>query len=153
MTYKEKLLDPRWQKKRLKILERDGFRCQLCQDPSSTLHVHHEKYSGEPWEVDNIYLITYCKHCHPVVEIIEKQYSNYEIIDAWKGDHSSTKNIILFVTLAHRPKSESVRMILMFKFENESPILVMDIKPYEAHVLYNMAINGTYSVETPSSHK
>jgi len=28
MTYKEKLLDPRWQKKRLEVLERDGWACR-----------------------------------------------------------------------------------------------------------------------------
>lgn len=29
MTYAEKLKDPRWQKKRLRILERDAFACHM----------------------------------------------------------------------------------------------------------------------------
>jgi len=64
MTYSEKLKDPRWQKKRLEILQRDEFMCQLCQDTESTLVVHHYKYSGEPWEAEDIHLITLCESCH-----------------------------------------------------------------------------------------
>jgi len=40
-TYRRKLADPRWQKKRLEILERDGFECNSCGDSSTELHVHH----------------------------------------------------------------------------------------------------------------
>ena len=64
MTYSEKLKDPRWQKKRLEILQRDEFMCQLCQDTESTLVIHHYKYSGEPWEVEDKYLMTLCESCH-----------------------------------------------------------------------------------------
>lgn len=68
MTYAEKLQDPRWQKKRLEILERDKFKCQLCLDTNTTLHIHHKKYNGSPWESPNEDLITYCKHCHLFIE-------------------------------------------------------------------------------------
>ena len=64
MAYSEKLKDPRWQKKRLEILERDSWSCQICGDSESTLHVHHYKYENDPWEVDNIYLKTLCESCH-----------------------------------------------------------------------------------------
>ncbi len=66
MNYKEKLLDPRWQKKRLEILSRDEFTCQSCLDKTKTLHVHHVDYlpKTEPWEYDNAYLITLCEDCH-----------------------------------------------------------------------------------------
>lgn len=65
-TYKEKLLDPRWQKKRLEILERDEWCCQKCFDSENTLHVHHRLYGRgkEPWEVDNDLLVTLCAECH-----------------------------------------------------------------------------------------
>ena len=46
-SYYEKLLDPRWQKKRLEILNRDEFKCRSCGDDKSTLHVHHGYYSEE----------------------------------------------------------------------------------------------------------
>ena len=64
-TYKEKLLDPRWQKKRLEVLERDGWKCYVCQDNETTLHVHHKYYSnGDPWDVPNTALVTLCAVCH-----------------------------------------------------------------------------------------
>lgn len=66
MTYKEKLLDPKWQKKRLEIFERDLFKCQHCEDYESTLHVHHTYYEfgKEIWDYENESLITLCESCH-----------------------------------------------------------------------------------------
>lgn len=65
-TYSEKLKDPRWQKKRLEILNRDGFKCVYCEDEKSTLHVHHRLYlkGCSPWEYDNRLLETVCQACH-----------------------------------------------------------------------------------------
>jgi len=65
-TYSEKLKDPRWQKLRLKILERDGWECQFCGDEKNTLHVHHKRYFPgiEPWEYDRGHLLTLCEDCH-----------------------------------------------------------------------------------------
>jgi hypothetical protein len=63
-SYSEKLKDPRWQKKRLKIFERDNWTCQTCNSKENTLHCHHEKYSGEPWEISDEFLITTCEICH-----------------------------------------------------------------------------------------
>jgi len=63
--YQKKLLDPRWQKKRLVVLERDGWRCQICGDDESTLHVHHKYYgNGEPWEIADEALVALCADCH-----------------------------------------------------------------------------------------
>jgi hypothetical protein len=71
MTYHEKLRNPKWQEKRLKILERDGFKCVLCCIKSDLeLHIHHEKYSGEPWEVEDQHLKTLCCNCHHFVSKI-----------------------------------------------------------------------------------
>lgn len=63
-TYSEKLKDPRWQRKRLEVFQRDGFTCQCCNDDKKTLHVHHKKYSGEPWEANLGDLTTLCEDCH-----------------------------------------------------------------------------------------
>lgn len=70
MTYYEKLKDPRWQKKRLEILERDFFTCQNCCSPVKELHVHHFKYGKNPWDIDNKYLITFCKDCHEKIQLL-----------------------------------------------------------------------------------
>lgn len=64
--YLEKLRDPRWQKKRLQILDRDLWRCRKCADGSKTLHVHHQFYKdgAEPWEYEDFALVTLCSDCH-----------------------------------------------------------------------------------------
>lgn len=66
MKYADKLKDPRWQKKRLEVFERDEWRCQSCQDTETTLCVHHLRYiSGhDPWDYPNELLITLCETCH-----------------------------------------------------------------------------------------
>jgi hypothetical protein len=64
MDYSKKLKDPRWQRLRLEIMERDGFRCTRCNDAKSTLHVNHLKYTGDPWEAPPEHLETLCETCH-----------------------------------------------------------------------------------------
>ncbi len=75
--YSEKLLDPRWQKKRLEILERDRFKCVLCSDGKSTIHVHHIRYENglDPWDYSNDSLITLCEHCHGSVHSDDNELS------------------------------------------------------------------------------
>lgn len=65
-TYSEKLRDPRWQKKRLEVMQRDGFKCSECCDKESTLHVHHTRYikNANPWDYPNCLLTTLCESCH-----------------------------------------------------------------------------------------
>lgn len=76
-TYTQKLKDPRWQKKRLIILERDEFTCLLCGDDSEELHVHHTRYVGEPWECPNEHLQTLCKTCHSIVSNLKNSEIQY----------------------------------------------------------------------------
>ena len=67
MIYKDQLLDPRWQKKRLSILERDNWKCTYCDNDKSTLMVHHLIYEHKfAWEADDENLITLCQKCHEV---------------------------------------------------------------------------------------
>ena len=75
MTYQEKLKDPRWQKKRLEIFERDSWACKLCSDHESTLNVHHVEYiyKKEPWDYDNKYLWTLCNKCHDIEGMFKEQ--------------------------------------------------------------------------------
>jgi hypothetical protein len=69
-TYAEKLRDPRWQKLRLEIMNRDGFKCGYCHDKTTTLTVHHAHYikGCEPWEYGPELLITVCEDCHAKIE-------------------------------------------------------------------------------------
>lgn len=65
-SYSEKLRDPRWQRRRLTILERDGWECQSCGNDSDSLHVHHRWYERrvEPWDAPDEALTTLCASCH-----------------------------------------------------------------------------------------
>lgn len=72
-------LDPRWQKKRLSILDRDEFACQCCGSTSKTLHVHHlfyKKSSEGPWDYEDEALITYCDECHDALHSLSKRNAN-----------------------------------------------------------------------------
>lgn len=64
--YFAKLKDPRWQRKRLEILQRDKFHCLICGDGLTELHVHHLYYvtGREPWDYPMSSLQTLCKPCH-----------------------------------------------------------------------------------------
>ena len=75
MTYSDKLKDPRWQKKRLEILNRDNFTCTLCLDKESTLNIHHLKYTGNPWDTPNECLITLCEDCHSFIEFYKNDFN------------------------------------------------------------------------------
>lgn len=86
-TYREKLKDPRWQRKRLEILSRDDWQCRFCMDRYSTLHVHHLNYHGEPWEAPGDQLVTLCELCHDeerdrpeLLEALEAVLKNYPVI-------------------------------------------------------------------------
>lgn len=59
--------DSRWQKKRLEIMQRDGFACQCCgKEEDVVLNVHHAYYESgkKPWEYSEDSLVTLCDECH-----------------------------------------------------------------------------------------
>lgn len=66
MTYGQKLKDPRWQKRRLQVLEYAGWRCQLCGAKDRELHCHHSYYSRgkNPWQYAKGAIIALCVVCH-----------------------------------------------------------------------------------------
>lgn len=65
-TYWEKLKDPRWQKLKNSILDREKYTCQICGDTENTLHIHHGYYTKdyEPWDYHPDTLWCLCKDCH-----------------------------------------------------------------------------------------
>ena len=77
-SYSEKLRDPRWQKKRLCVMQRDGFACRDCGDEKSTLQVHHCHYEkGGPWATDERFLLTLCGDCHKERGEVEKDLKTF----------------------------------------------------------------------------
>jgi hypothetical protein len=77
--YLEKLKDPRWQRKRLEIFNRDEFACQICYSVENTLVVHHKVYlaNKEPWEYDDYMLTTLCEECHDAETKMRPVYNKY----------------------------------------------------------------------------
>ena len=64
--YAKKLQDPRWQRKRLEVMQAAGWKCVICGDKDEELNVHHPAYSAyhEPWEYSNLQCI--CRTCHTI---------------------------------------------------------------------------------------
>jgi len=69
MKYIDKFKDPRWQKKRLEIMERAGFKCENCHSDKKTLNIHHGYYDKgyDPWDYNNETLWCLCEECHESV--------------------------------------------------------------------------------------
>ena len=82
MSYSDKLKHPKWQKKRLEILNRDSWACKYCSDTESQLHVHHLKYTTkEPYDELSENLVATCQDCHRLLEAIKlSTYNNYSSI-------------------------------------------------------------------------
>lgn len=92
--YTDKLRNPMWQRKRLEILSRDNFCCQICFANDKELQVHHLAYfKGEPWDIDSDFLITLCDDCHEY-ETIHYKKEIEKLIQALKRKKYMTKNIM-----------------------------------------------------------
>ena len=78
ISYSEKLKDPRWQKRRLEIFNRDNWTCVSCNRKDLSLHVHHIKYIPglEPWDYCPSHLVTYCEFCHNTEHLIGDQIND-----------------------------------------------------------------------------
>lgn len=77
LTYFEKLKDPRWQRKRLEVMQRANFRCENCDmvetgrhPEKGPLHVHHGWYERDvqPWEYPDEAYQCLCEDCHKEAE-------------------------------------------------------------------------------------
>lgn len=79
MAYNELLKDPRWQQKRLEILNRDNWACCKCGETQETLHVHHKYYlAGRlPWDYSGNVLITLCHRCHKEEEDCKEHLNEF----------------------------------------------------------------------------
>ena len=81
-NYWQKLQDPRWQKLRLKVMEQNDFRCEVCGDAQSTLNVHHNEYfkGRDPWDYSVRQLSVICQPCH---ETFHSSVDLYKLIGSF----------------------------------------------------------------------
>ncbi len=101
-TYEEKLRDPRWQRTRLEKMQEADWRCEICGDDKTELHVHHVRYDRsddypdpeprgayirEPWEYSAGELLCLCSDCHGLVHTpnwkIEAFAQKYNLKHSW----------------------------------------------------------------------
>ena len=78
----KKYRDPRWQRRRLEIMQTADFACQHCGDKSETLNVHHKAYTkgADPWDYADLELMCLCETCH---EEWHKAKNNFQIALQW----------------------------------------------------------------------
>jgi hypothetical protein len=62
-TYDDYLRSPVWQAKRREALQRDGYRCRVC-DSAEQLQVHHRRYPAVLGTETMDDLTTLCDACH-----------------------------------------------------------------------------------------
>lgn len=74
-SYWELLKHPKWQEKRLVIMQQANFECENCGDKSTTLNVHHSYYEkgASPWEYPDDSLQCLCEPCHKKAEVVRLQ--------------------------------------------------------------------------------
>lgn len=130
---KKNYLDPRWQRKRLSILNRDEFTCQVCGETKKTLHIHHlyYNYEKEPWDYDDVYLKTLCVDCHHKEhqDRIFAKFIFYELLISVSGDTMGE----LLCSLTYPFEDES--------FTNEEKALVL------SKICYNEELMKKYKKE------
>ena len=73
--YAQKLKDPKWQKRRLEMLEIANWQCNVCHDEEEELHIHHIEYfqGRDPWEYSDDQMICLCKTCHTLIHLCENK--------------------------------------------------------------------------------
>lgn len=86
-TYWELLKHPNWQRKRLEVLESNGFACEDCGSTENTLNVHHTYYEKglKPWEYPSESLRALCEDCHKkaqdIMTSLHRQIGKLELSD------------------------------------------------------------------------
>lgn len=145
-TYNELLRDPRWQKRRLDILNRDQFTCTQCGDKETELHIHHEYYTKGtlPWEYPDDGLITLCAHCH--YAITELLTFEYVILKVAKSRSQNNSHLVLLYVLTDAPKRK-VLHIYLFGHRETGELLAS--LPGEHIVLINQLFD--YKTDTKAS--
>lgn len=69
MTYSEQLKSPKWQKRRLQVLEAAGWKCCNCHKEDRQLQVHHGAYlrGVDLWDYPPEMFHVLCDKCHKKV--------------------------------------------------------------------------------------
>lgn len=86
-SYFEQLKHPKWQKKRLEILQLNEFTCEECGADDQTLHIHHSYYEKgrAPWDYPESSLHCLCAACHQRIQnsqsLLQRQIGRLDLSD------------------------------------------------------------------------
>lgn len=86
-TYYELLKDPRWQKKRLEVMNAAEFTCEVCGSTDRMLSIHHSYYEKglKPWEYPSQSLHCLCDECHKNVQdfnaLLQRQIGELDLTE------------------------------------------------------------------------
>jgi 5-methylcytosine-specific restriction endonuclease McrA len=104
-SYRELLDDPRWKKKRDRIVKRAQGRCQICASSKKPFEVHHSYYSTgkKPWEYPDGSLIAICGNCHAGIHALKEfKAAGRNLRDRWQHapeEYQSTEDPELSVPI------------------------------------------------------
>ena len=139
MTYQEKLLDPKWQRKRLEVYNRDNFTCKSCGDTKTTLHVHHKKYTAEIWDEPLENLETLCAHCHYIKERFKKETPEFDLLSIYKK--YSKKYDSYYLTAVAFSNERNGYLVFQFSKNNNEDIQLVScfVVDETAHILSSIS--------------
>lgn len=134
MTYAEKLRTPRWQKKRLEILQRDGFACLRCKDEKEQIQVHHKKYlrGRDPWDYEDSNFESLCETCHFIETFYSKFFDKSEypfVVIKTQWSKNSTKVILAYCYINGIATTRILRLNFKRKTIKEMKRLPVNLKP------------------------
>jgi hypothetical protein len=136
----KKYKDPRWQKKRLEIMERDEFSCLDCGDSEKTLNVHHKWYEKDtaPWDYPDECYETLCEDCHKEHENTKSQIKEYI-----KKLYHSEQDQLLGYLKALDPNLEMSGFIKVDNYENIIGVCdYFEIKKEDVNKFVNIGSNA-----------
>lgn len=126
MGYSDLLKDPRWQKLRLKIFDRDGWKCRVCECEAKTLHVHHKKYvwGANPWDSPPEDLITVCENCHSEYREGIRAAENHMLVSLRKAGYWPQDIVLIADALAgFKDKRWLIPNLLNYFSRNEQSLM------------------------------
>lgn len=118
--YGVKLKDPRWQQVRLRVMNRDEWKCRDCGCADKTLHVHHCFYEkGDPWETSDEFLLTLCEECHQSRGDLEADAKKAlaRIMSKMKHCHNSPDQLSVFAHSLVRATDNNYKPLILDEHE------------------------------------
>lgn len=137
-----------WQRKRLEIFSRRGFKCEKCGEETKQLHLHHNYYEKDKnaWEYPDEAYRVLCSTCHNAlhnegnvsmsITRAEKEIIEYlREIEKIDSDCVFHLNSILYEYKRFYPKSDFLANLFFISLDGSFAKVIYDVQ-YMASVFY-----------------